>query len=90
MLSTGMSSTKGYALLQQLGHYGIPKDTTLYNFVGQTSYPYQILSILLWPPQPVNSTGAIKSHKQVPSTFLSIHHSQSSTPKSSIHMKKRR
>jgi hypothetical protein len=33
-------STKGYALLGQLGHYGIPKDSTPYNFVGQTSYPY--------------------------------------------------
>jgi len=52
MLRTG--STEGYALL------GIPKDSTPYNFVDQTSYPYQILAILLTQPRRVNSTSALK------------------------------
>jgi hypothetical protein len=60
MLGTGLSSTKGYAFLELLGHYGIPKGSTPYNFVGQTSYPYQILAILLRQPRRVNSTGTLK------------------------------
>jgi len=71
MLRTG--STEGYALL------GIPKDSTPYNFVDQTSYPYQILAILLRQPRRINSTSALKKPQQIPSTSLSIHHSQSAT-----------
>ena len=55
MLGTG--STKGFALLE---HYGTPKDSTPYNFVDQTSYPYQIFAILLRPSRRVNSTGTLK------------------------------
>ena len=65
MLRTG--STEGFSLLEQLGHYGIPKDSTPYNFVGQASYPYHILATLLRPPRRVYSTGTLKkSHN----TFL--------------------
>ena len=71
MLRTG--STKGYALLEQLVHCGIPKNSTPYYIVGQTSYPYQILAILLRQPRRVNSTGTLKkSHVPFSSSFAVI------------------
>ena len=77
MLRTG--STKDYALLEHLVHYGIPKDSTPYNIVCQTSYPYQILAILLRQPRRVNSTGTLKKatigsfHISFSSSFAVIH-----------------
>lgn len=73
-------STKGYALLEHLVHYGIPRDSTPYNMVGQTSYPYRILAILLRQPRRVNSTGTLKKkattgsfHIPFISSFAVIH-----------------
>ena len=71
---------KRLCVARAVGSLRYTKGLNSVQIVGQTSYPYQILVILLRQPRRVNSTGTFKKKpQQVPSTFLSVHHSQSST-----------